>query len=258
MKSYPGLDTDVLTYPEERIAGCSAATRKRVVRVYGQDLDVLRAKAAEVRRLVAGVDGHPTATCRWRSRRWRSRWTWPRRSRPVSSPVTYAGPPRAMLSGIQVGNLFEDQKVFEVVGLGAAGGAQQPDQHPGPQDRHPSGGRSASATSPTCRSRRARPSSSATRVSRYVDVTAGIKGRDYRAVVGDVEKLRRRPFPLEHHAELLGATSTSRRTRTGCWWVAAALIAIFLLMQAAIGSWKLTALLFLALPVAMAGGLVAG
>ena len=56
--AYPGLYRDVLTYLRERIkevlTGASAAI---VVRLYGPDLDVLRAKAKEVEAAMATVPG---------------------------------------------------------------------------------------------------------------------------------------------------------------------------------------------------------
>ena len=42
-----------------------------------------------------------------------------------------------LLSGMEVGNLFEDQKVFEVVVWGAPRDAPQPDQRPRSADRYP-------------------------------------------------------------------------------------------------------------------------
>ena len=55
---YPGLQRDVQTYLKERtkevLTGSSDAI---VVRIFGDDLDVLREKADEVKELVAGIDG---------------------------------------------------------------------------------------------------------------------------------------------------------------------------------------------------------
>ena len=55
---YPGISHEVLTYPEERIqAALGAPADTMMVRLYGEDMDVLRAKGEEVRGLVAGIDG---------------------------------------------------------------------------------------------------------------------------------------------------------------------------------------------------------
>ena len=55
---YPGIFRDLLTYLEERIkevlTGASATV---VVRIYGPNLDILRAKAAEVSDQIATIPG---------------------------------------------------------------------------------------------------------------------------------------------------------------------------------------------------------
>jgi Cu/Ag efflux pump CusA len=96
-------------------------------------------------------------------------------------------------------------------------------------------------------------------VSRYVDVTAGIRGRSVGAVTRDVEqRLRGIQFPLEHHAEVLGDAAARQADRRWVLSVAvAAAIGILLLLQAAFGSWRLAALVFLCLPLALVGGVLA-
>jgi multidrug efflux pump subunit AcrB len=77
-------------------------------------------------------------------------------------------------------------------------------------------------------------------------------------VVDEVNhRLKGVAFPLEYHAELLGsgtAGTTSQYPVVG--WSVAAAIAIFLLLQATFGSWRLAALLFLVLTVAPVGGVL--
>ena len=55
---YPGVRRDLQTYLKERIREVlTGAGEAVVVRIYGDDLDVLREKAAEVEELLLGVDG---------------------------------------------------------------------------------------------------------------------------------------------------------------------------------------------------------
>ena len=55
---YPGLYRDVLTYQNERVEEVlTGAKEPIVIRIYGQDLDVIRAKAEEVNRILSEVDG---------------------------------------------------------------------------------------------------------------------------------------------------------------------------------------------------------
>ena len=263
VRSYPGLDTDVQTYPEERITQLLGGDEDAVVvRVYGQDLDVLRSKAGEVQQMLGGVKGvvDPVADLPLEEPTVRVKVDLAKAQQAGIKPGDVRRAAAAMLSGIQVGNLFEDQKVFEVVVWGAPAVRNSLTSIQDLAVTTPSGqpvrlGDVAEVTvapSPTVIERDS--------VFRYVDVTAGIKGRDYRAVVDDIgDRLGGISFPLEHHAELLGSYEHQQENQNRLLLVGlAALIGIFLLMQAAIGSWKLTALLFLALPVAMAGGLVAG
>jgi Cu/Ag efflux pump CusA len=95
--------------------------------------------------------------------------------------------------------------------------------------------------------------------SRRIDVHANVRGRDLGSVVRDVEsRLQKLAFPLEYHAELLGefAERQSAQWRLSLASFAAA-IGIFLLLQASLRTWRLAALAFLALPAALAGGILA-
>jgi Cu/Ag efflux pump CusA len=96
-------------------------------------------------------------------------------------------------------------------------------------------------------------------VSRYLDVTAGVRGRPLDAVTHDVQqRLRDIQFPLEHHAAVLGGYAEQRQQRLRVLSVAAAAaIGILLLLQAAFGSWRLAWLVFLSLPLALVGGALA-
>jgi Cu/Ag efflux pump CusA len=96
-------------------------------------------------------------------------------------------------------------------------------------------------------------------VSRYVDVTAGVRGRPLDAVTQDVQqRLRGIQFPLEHHAAVLGAYAAQRQQRQRVLSLAvAAAIVVLLLLQAAFGSWRLAWLVFLSLPLALVGGALA-
>jgi Cu/Ag efflux pump CusA len=79
------------------------------------------------------------------------------------------------------------------------------------------------------------------------------------AVARDVQgRLQQVDFPLGYHAELLGefAERQSAQERLLIFAVAAAL-AIFFLLQTAFGSWRLAFLLFLTLPSALVGGVLA-
>jgi len=95
--------------------------------------------------------------------------------------------------------------------------------------------------------------------SRRHDVRANVQGRPLGDVAHDVEeRLKSVKFPLGYHAELLGEAAERRAAQTRLLYASLAAGAlILLLLQASLGSWKLAFIVFLSLPAALAGGVVA-
>jgi Cu/Ag efflux pump CusA len=259
---YRDVSTDVLTHSDERVTEVlGRSDDDLVVRIYGESPDVLNAKADEVRGLVAGVDGVARAQV----------------DRPLEEPTVQVkvdlaraqavgvkpGDVRraaaSLLGGITVGNLFEQQKVFDVVVWGT------PEIRQSQRDIEqllidtPNGdqvqvGQVADV--------RVVPNPAVIRhesIATYLDVTADVAGREVGAVADEVNGLLEQvDFPLEHHAALLGGFQEQQADRTRLLAVTVAgALAVFLLLQAAFASWRLAALTFLALPLALVGGVVA-
>src|SRR5204862_4243740 len=88
---------------------------------------------------------------------------------------------------------------------------------------------------------------------------ANVRGRGLSAVTAEVkDKLAAVTFPREHHLEVLGASEAKAAVDLQVWLYAiGAAILIFFLLQAALASWRLAALYFLLLPVALTGGVLA-
>jgi CzcA family heavy metal efflux pump len=259
VNGYPGLVGSVQTFSNERVSEALAGSEHDItVRLYGEDLGVLRTTANEVKEAVAGVDGlvdervelpaaEPTLEVE-------VDLLAAQRHRVKPGDVRRAA--ATLVSGIGVGSLFEEQKVFDVVVWG------RPETRSSltsirrllietPGGGHIRLGQVADVRirpNPTVIERHA--------VSRYVDLVGNVEGRGRDAVVGDIdEALDDVAFPLEFHPEVL----TAERQPTGrliALGVAAA-VAIFLLLQAAFGVWRRAALAFLTLPVAVAGGVLA-
>jgi len=95
--------------------------------------------------------------------------------------------------------------------------------------------------------------------SRKLDVGTNVEGRDLGSVVGDLQqKLEEVDFPRGYHAEVIGEyqerqAAQNRLLVTG----GIALVLIVLLLQASLGSWRPTLLVFLTLPFALVGGVIA-
>jgi CzcA family heavy metal efflux pump len=259
---YPGLDDEVLTYPKKRIdAVLGGADDRLTVRVYGQDLEVLRSKAEEVRQAIAGVDG----TADQQVQRLVEEPTLEievdlAKAQEVGiKPGDVRRAAATMLSGIQVGNLFEEQKVFDVVVWGAPEVRDSLTSIRELMVDVPGGGQVQLGEVANVR---VKPALSVIRhenVSRSIDVTASLSGRSLGSVVSDVEAaLGNVQFPLEYHAEVLGnAGDEQAAQRRTLAFAAIAALLVFLLLQVAFGSWRLATVAFLTLPMALVGGLLA-
>jgi CzcA family heavy metal efflux pump len=262
VSGYPGLDGEVLTYPKQRINDVlSGPDDGLVVRVYGQDLDVLRSKAEEVRQVIAGVDGaaNPQVQRLVEEPTLEIEVDLAKAQQVGIKPGDVRRAAATMLSGIQVGNLFEEQKVFDVVVWGAPNVRSSLTSIRELRVDVPGGGQVKLGDVANVN---VKPALSVIRhdnVSRSLDVTASVSGRSLGAVANDVEAaLRNVSFPLEYHAEVLAdrADRQAAQQRTAIVAGVAAIV-IFLLLQVAFGSWRLAAAVFLTLPMALAGAVLA-
>ena len=254
---YPGIQHSVVTYSDERIASVLPdAAHPLVVRLFGQDLDVLHDEATKVIDSISGIEGVVGATTN----------AVPQEPT-VDVSVDLAAAERygivpgdvrraaaTLLSGIGVGSLFEQQKVFDVVVRGAP---QDGDSLTSVEDLlidTPNGVvplRNVADVS-------IHPTPSVIRhqdLSRTVDVVADVAGRDVGDVLNDAQaRLAQMRFPLEYHAELIRDVQDRQGAhRETIVVLIAAAIGVLLLLQAAFGSWRRALIAFLILPLALAG-----
>jgi Cu/Ag efflux pump CusA len=92
--------------------------------------------------------------------------------------------------------------------------------------------------------------------SRRIDVEAEVSGRSLATVTEEVKaRIKEGAFPFEYHAEVLGE-HIERKAALGSLYgyLIAAAISIVLLLQAALGSWRLASLVIVGVPVAALGG----
>jgi Cu/Ag efflux pump CusA len=163
-----------------------------------------------------------------------------------------------LISGFEVGYLFEDQKVFDVVVWGVPETRQSLDNIRNLLIEAPNGSRVQLkdvadvriVPSPTVINRET--------VARYVDVAATVSGRAVPAVAAEIQnRINDIEFPLEYRAELSdGPTKRMEARQRAIVTTIAAAIGIFLILQACVGSWSLATALFLTLPGAVAGGAI--
>ncbi|MGI8692135.1 MAG: efflux RND transporter permease subunit [Geodermatophilaceae bacterium] len=260
---YPGLTRDVLSYPEQQIREVrTGAEQDFLVRVYGESLEVLREKAEEVRQILLDVDGvvnpqidlqgeEPIAEIEVDLAAAQSAGVKPGDVRRAAA---------ALLQGIEVGNLFEQQKVFGVVVQGVPATRNSLTSVRELLIDTPSGGHVRLGDVAEVR---IVSNASVIRhddTLRRIEIVADIDGRSTADVTADIERrLQAVDFPLEYHAEIPSNYEDRQQGETLLWGLAlASAIGILVLLQAALGSWRLAALVFLTLPAALAGGVLAG
>ena len=259
---YPGFDGDVLTYLNSRFGEVLAGVNEPiVVRLYGQELDVLRREAEKIKQAISGIDGivDPQVETEPEEPVVEIKVDLAAAQKHGIKPGDVRRAAATLVSGIEVGNLFEEQKIFQVVVWGTPQVRNDLDAIrnlliDAPGDSHVRLGDVASVqivAAPTVVRRES--------VARRLDVVAKVSGRSVDAVAGDVYKrIQASNFPLEYRAELIGdfarQQTASRRIMA---LVVAAAIGIALVLHASFGIWGLALVVFLTLPIALAGGVFA-
>ena len=259
---YPGLTSKVSTYPQERIDQIREAGDSGFgVRVYGLDTAVLRQKAAEVQRMLehtAGVvNPHVDAPVEQPIAEVKVDLAAAQKASIVPGDVRRAA--AALLQGIEVGNLYEQQKVFSVIVKGAASTRNSLDSVRDLIIDTPNGGhvRLGDVAQVTMVGNEAAILHDDT--SRRIDVKAEIQGRSITDVQQDVnQSLQQMQFPLAYHAEVLTQYAQLQGNYQWLWLLAAiAAAGVLVLLQTAAGGWKLAGMIFLGLILSLSGGVLA-
>ncbi len=262
VEGYPGLYRDVLTYLKERIkevlTGASATV---VVRIFGEDLDVLRAKALEVSKSIEGVEGVVDLKVE-------QMVMVPHiqiRMRPEAAAVH--GLTAAMLrnaantyiQGTRAGQVYQEQKVIDVVVTGI------------PETRtDPSALREILVPTPSgtpvplgdVADVRVLPTPNIIKhegASRRIDVTCNVAGDDLGSVARQIEeRVGTVKFDRGYHPEFLGEYAARQSSQKRLLTLSlVALAGILVILHVDFRSLRLVALTGLTLPFALVGGIVA-
>ncbi len=260
---YPGVFRDVLTYLKERIREVLTGTSDPItIRIFGPDLETLRAKAEEINKIVGEVPGVGD-----HSADFQDAIPQIRVEVDLESARKYGLKPgdvrRAaawLMAGEEAGDLYTAGKAYDVQIW------TPPEKRRSVTDLQnllidkPGGGHV-----------RLREVADISIVSvpnvvqhedlfRNIDVGAELDGtRDLGSVVGDIEnRLAQVEMPLEFRTEMLGEyTERQAAQQRLLIFAIAAGIGILLLLQASYRSWRLAILTFVTLPIALVGGLIA-
>jgi CzcA family heavy metal efflux pump len=258
---YPGLNHSVRTYLNEESSQVAAEPNDSiVVRVYGDTDQALRGAAEDVKKAIDGIDGiinsHINVPVHEPTLEIEVNLTAAQEYGIKPGDVRRAA--ATMFSGLQVGSLFEEQKVFDVVVWSIPETRQSLSSVRDLLIDTPSGERVRLGDVADVRIASSPSTIQHEAVKRYLDIIVGVEGRNLGAVTADIKgRLQHVQYPREYHAEVLGgyAEQQSAMGRLFIFAVAATL-GIFLLLQAAFRSWRLALVALLSLPMALTGGVV--
>lgn len=259
---YPGIFREVRTYLNERIDEVLVgASNDIVVRIYGPDLGVLRSKAEEVQQALSQVDGAADVHTELQVDvpHIQVEVDLAKAQRYGLKPGDVRRAAGVFVAGYEVSDIHRDAKVYQVVVMGT------------PQTRSsltsirellidtPSGKQVRLGDVADVRIMPTPNFIAREQNSRRIDVSLNAHGRDLGAVASDVQqRLQAIKFPLEYHAAVLGEYQERQAAQERLLLLGiAAALGIFLLLQAAFGSWRLATLAFFTLPSALVGGVLA-
>ena len=258
---YPGLVRDVQTYLKERIREVlTGSSDTVVVRIYGQELEVLRAKADEVRAALEGIDGIADLKKELHME-----------TPQVEIEVDLA---KAQLYGLKPGDVRRAASFLlqgeEVGDIYVGGKTYDVNVWSTPETRHsltdiqnlwidtPDGGRVHLADVADVRIVPVPNVIEREAQSRKIDVSANVKGRDLGSVADDVEDtLDKIDFPLGYHYEIVGEFAEREAAQRSLLIAGSvAVLAIFFLLYTSFENWRMTFLAFFTLPWALVGGIL--
>ena len=259
---YPGLFRDLLTYLRERIREVlTGASGSIVVRIFGPDLDTLRTTADDVAGAMAPVEGvvdlHveqqelvPHIVVRPRTEAAAMFGLTPGDIRQAAT---------TLIQGTTVGQVYQDQKIFDVVVWGEEEIRRDPTALHDLRIDTPSGAQVPLAdvadvfVAPTPNVIRREGA------SRRIDVICNVAGRDLGSVAREIEeRVLALSFEPGYHPEFLGEYAAQQQARNRLVGLSGlALFGIFIILYSDFGSFKVAGLVFAGLPIALTGGVVA-
>jgi CzcA family heavy metal efflux pump len=261
--SYPGLYRDVQTYLRERVKEVLTGTSNSiVVRLFGPDQAVLRDKADVIAKEIGKIDGVVDAHADLQEdlSHIQVEVDLAAARRYGIKPGDIRRQAATLVAGEEVGDIFRGGRAYDVMVSST------------PETRNSvtsmmnlpidvEGGRHVKLSEVA--DVRIAPTPNAVKreqASRRLDVGADVApGKDLASIVASVEdRVEEIALPAEYHAEVLGESTelNAAQGKLGTYGLIAAIV-IFLLLQAVFSSFRLALLVFLTLPMALVGGVLA-
>jgi CzcA family heavy metal efflux pump len=259
---YPGLFAEVQTYLDERIEEVLTGGKEPIIiRVYGEDLGVLREKSAEVLEVLASIPGVDDAHTDISADipQVEVEVALDKAEKYGLKPGDVRRAAATMVAGEEVGDIFRAGRAYDVVVWSTPATRSDVTALEQLPIDTPSGARVKLKDVATVA---LKPNPNAIERqgdSRRLDVGATVEGRDLGSVVRDLNrKLATVSFDRGYHAEVLGEYKERQAAQSRL--LTSATVAgflILLLLQTAFRSWRLSVLVFLTLPMALVGGVLA-
>jgi len=263
VSGYAGFYTDVQTYLKERIREVlTGSSHPIVIRIYGDDLEVLRAKAAEVNDHLLKIDALKDQHVEYLVDipQIQIEVDLDKAQKVGVKPGDVRRTAAYLMAGEEAGDIHTGRSAYDV------------NVWTTPANRHSltsvynmpiytPGGKPVAlkevaniniAPVPNAINRENQ--------ARRINIEADLKeGYDLAVAMDAVQDaLDAVEFPLGYHPEVLGDYAERQSATQRIYWAGlAACLIIFFLLRASLGSWRLAGMSFLSLPMAMVGGVLA-
>jgi CzcA family heavy metal efflux pump len=263
VEGYPGLQTDVQTYLKERTEEVlSGASEPIVVRLFGDDLRVLREKGDQIKDLVGGIDGvlDTHVTLQTTVPQVNVEVDLQKASQYGIKPGDVRRTAAAFITSEEAGDIWRNGKNTELHVWSQPSARNSVEAVRGllmdaaDGRKIPVGDLAEVKVIPTD-NQVLRENG-----SRRIDVGANIaKGKALGDIADEVQRrLATVELPEGYHAQLIGEYKEQQAAQNRLLIFAGiALIGILLILTTAFGSWRLALLVLLTLPMALVGGVLA-
>jgi CzcA family heavy metal efflux pump len=258
---YPGLYRDVQTYLKERIREVLTGTHEAItVRIYGNDLDILRQKAEELKKHLEKVKGLVGLKVQMQQK-------IPQIDVEVKLAAAHSygikpGDVRratsTMVAGEEIGDIHIANRTYDIQVWST------------PESRN---SLTAIQNLPmdTANGKTVRLADIADvaikptpnvvlheNLMRSIDVGGNVEGRDLGSVAADVKQaVAKVEFPLEYHPHVIGEFAERQKASKRVWTMAiVSTVAVFLILHASFKNLRLAVLAMVTLPSALVGGVI--
>ena len=259
---YPGLRRDVQTYLKERIKEVlTGAGESIVVRIFGPELPVLRQKAHEVEQALKDIPGliDLHAEQQVDVPQIQVRVNLDAAARYGVKPGDVRRVVNVLMTGIEVTDIHKDGKVYDVFVWSAPSSRQNIDDIREFLIDTPYGGRVRLGEVADVKLVPTPNTIKRENNSRRIDVHANVKGRDLGSVAEEVkDRLETIQFPIGYYPHLLGEYKERQTAQRNLFHASIAFVLMILIMlHVSLQDWRLAAFIYLALPAALVGGILA-